>query len=292
MDITKYVANDIEEQKGVSFPVKAGLLERLFVKKALCSRIHANPEDEFSIKSIGPNLEIIADYEKKIRDRMAIDQPPFEDALIVEKLRSREYLLLNGHHRWAAAMRMGLKRVPIKIINCASESDIRKILENSKHDKRATLDLDEVIIRPSDYEYLEKKAFSFPMSLRVKKRVRLGIPVLLYTLVRHGYDIWVYAADYYSIDDVAKFFKMYSMHVDGIITGISKKKQNKSEKAERMETLISNKYKTTLHIDDGMILETHGKEGDYSEYEINAPEQDWAKAAIAIIEEIEKNAGK
>ena len=59
-----------------------------------------------------------------------------------------------------------------------------------------------------------------------------------------------------------------------------------------MNELINNKYQTTLHIDNETILETHGKNGDFGEYEINAPEEEWAKKAIAIIEEIEKRAGK
>lgn len=290
--LSEFVSNDIEKQKGVSIPVHAGLLERILVRTTAVSNLHPNAEDEFSMKSVGPSYRIIGEYEKKFRDAMRMESKVVEEPLTVEKLRPKGYLLLNGHHRWAAAIRCGIKRVPIKIINCATESDIKKILEKSNHDKRAAIDLDEVVFRPNDYPYLEKKAFSFPLSLRLKKRIRLGIPALFYYLVKNGYDIWVYAADYYSIDDIRRFFRAYSVHVDGIITGISKRDQNKSESMARMNELIANKYSLNLHIDNETILETHMKTKEFEDHEINASEEEWAKKAIAIVEEIEKRAAK
>lgn len=288
--LSEYVSNDIEKQKGVYMPVRAGLIERMLVRKALCSKLHPNAEDEFSIDSVGPSYRIIGEYEKKFREAMQFERKIFDEPLLVEKLRPKDYLLLNGHHRWAAAMRCQIKKVPIKIINCASESDIKKILEKSNHDKRVAIDLDEVVFRPADYQYLEKKSFSFPLSLRFNQRIRLGVPALFYFLSKHGYDIWVYASDFYSIDDIQKFFKTYSVHVDGIITGYGKR-QNRTESEIRMEKLISNKYSMTLHIDNDMVIETHGKTKEFNEYKINSSGEDWSKNTIAIIEEIEKNAG-
>ena len=290
--LAEYVDNDIKKQKGVYIPVRAGLIERLLIRKAHVSKLHPNEEDEFSMESVGPSYRIIGEYEAKFREALRLERRVFDEPLTVEKLRPNGYLLLNGHHRWAAAMRCGIKRVPIKIINCATESDIKKILEKSQHDKRVAIDLDEVIFRPADYKYLEKKAFTFPLSLRFKQRIRLGIPALLYYLVKHGYDIWVYAADYYSIDDIQKFFKAYSVHVDGIITGIGNQEQNNTASAKRMKELIANKYSMTLHIDNESILETHNTEKEFEEHEINASEEEWSKQTIAIIEEIEKRANK
>ena len=290
--LAEYVDNDIKKQKGVYIPVRAGLIERLLIRKAHVSKLHPNEEDEFSMESVGPSYRIIGEYEAKFREALRLERRVFDEPLTVEKLRPNGYLLLNGHHRWAAAMRCGIKRVPIKIINCATESDIKKILEKSQHDKRVAIDLDEVIFRPADYKYLEKKAFTFPLSLRFKQRIRLGIPALLYYLVKHGYDIWVYAADYYSIDDIQKFFKAYSVHVDGIITGIGNQEQNNTASAKRMKELIANKYSMTLHTDNESILETHNTEKEFEEHEINASEEEWSKQTIAIIEEIEKRANK
>ena len=290
--LAEFVEKDLDKQKGVYIPVRAGLLERLFVRKAPVNRLHPNAEDEFSMDSVGPSYRIIGEYETKFREALRLERRVFDEPLTVEKLQPNGYLLLNGHHRWAAAMRCGIKRVPIKIINCATESDIRTILEKSVHDKRVAIDLDEVIFRSSDYQYLEKKAFSFPMSLRFKQRIRLGVPALFYYLVKHGYDIWVYAADYYSIDDIQKFFKTYSVHVDGIITGVGKLEQNRSASEQRMQELIANKYSMTLHIDNDTVIETHSRTKEFEEYDINASEEEWSKKTIAIIEEIEKRADK
>ncbi len=287
----EFIADEIARQKGVYIPVQAGIIERLFVRNAKCTSLHPNAEDEFSMPSVGPSYRIIGEYEKKFREALQFDRKVFDEPLTVEKLRPNGYLILNGHHRWAAAMRCNIKKIPIKIINVATESDIRKILENSQHDKRVTLDLDEVVFRPDDYKYLEKK-FIFPLNLRMKKRIRLGIPALFYFLAKNGYDIWVYAADYYSIDDIQKFFKAYSVNVDGIITGVAKRDQNQTASALRMEKLIANKYKKTLHIDNDLILVTRGKAGDFEELEIGSSEEDWAKKAISVIEEMEKNEAK
>ena len=291
-ELMEFVLNDIDKQKGIAIPVRASLFERLTVRNTACKNLHPNHEDEFSMESVGPSFKIISEYESKFRDALRMERKLMEDPLIVEKLRPHGYLLLNGHHRWAAAMRCNIKRVPIKIVNCASESDIKTILENSQHDKRATIDLDEVIFRPSDYQYLENKAFIFPFDLRFKQRIRLGIPALFYKLSKSGYDIWVYSRDFYSIDDLQKIFKAYSVHVDGILTGVDRHDQKRSNREAHVSELINNKYEMTLHIDNNTVLETHRENGKFEEYEINVPEKDWSGKAIAIIEEIEKRGSK
>lgn len=285
-----FVLSDIDKQKGVSIPVHANLFERLVIKKTSIKNLHPNPYDDFSVESVGPSYRIVGEYETKFRDALRMEMRVFDEPLMVEKLRPSGYLILNGHHRWAAAMRCGIKKAPIKIINCATESDIKTILERSNHDKRVAIDLDEVIFRSSDYKHLEKKAFTFPFSLRFNKRIRAGIPALLYCLAKHGYDIWLYAADFYSIDDIHKFFKAYSVHVDGILTGVSKYEQSQSASAIRMKELINNKYDMTLHIDNDSILETRRTDKEFKEYDISVPEEDWAKRAIEIVEEIENRA--
>lgn len=287
-EFDEFVAKDVNAQKGVSIPVRAGALERLFVRKVACSNLHPNAEDEFTFDTVGPSYKIIGEYEQKFRRAIQTGQEVFDEPLIVEKLRPSGYLLLNGHHRWAAAMRVGIKKVPVKIVNQATESDIQKILENSRHDKRVALDLDEVIFRPDNYPHLEK-ALGFPRNLKYKQRIRLGTPALFYYLSKNGYDVWVYAHEYYSIDDIRGFFKGYSVYVDGIITGIGKKQKADVESAKRVEKMISNKYTETIHIDNDMIIVTRGKTGDFEEYELNCPEEDWAKTTITILGEIEKN---
>ena len=64
------IAEDICQMKGIMVPVKAGLHERQLVRKAKCSSLHPNPDDEFCMPKIGPNYEIISKYvktEKTIR---------------------------------------------------------------------------------------------------------------------------------------------------------------------------------------------------------------------------------
>ena len=41
-EFDEYVARDVNAQKGVSIPVRAGALERLFVRKVACTNLHPN----------------------------------------------------------------------------------------------------------------------------------------------------------------------------------------------------------------------------------------------------------
>ena len=282
-----FLQEEVEKQKGVAYPVKASVFERLRVKKAACTKLHPNPEDEFTFPDIGPNYGIISNYEKMILDNLRAKLPVFEEPIIVEKLHPHGYLILNGHHRWAAALRLKVGKVPVKIINLAQESDIRKILEKSKHDKRATFDMDEVVFRSENDPYLEKK-LGFPYSLKHKSRIRLGIPALFYTLSKNGYDIWLYSAKYESIDDIRDFFRCYGVHVDGIITGMAKDKKSTTGSKAGVEKLIANKYTVTLHVDNDMILRTEKNAGTFRKFQLDAGEN-WSKEAIAVIGELEKH---
>ncbi|MBP5282374.1 MAG: ParB-like nuclease domain-containing protein [Lachnospiraceae bacterium] len=282
-----FLQEEVRKQKGVAFPVKASIFERLTVKEASCDKLHPNPEDEFTFPNIGPNYEIVSNYEKMIINNVRRKLPPFEEPIMVEKLHPHGYLILNGHHRWAAAMRLKVKKIPVKVINLAQESDIQKILENSEHDKRATLDLDEVVYRPEDAPFLEKK-LGFPYSLKHKKRIRLGIPALFYNLSKNGYDIWLYSSNYESVDDVRDYFRCYGVHVDGIITGMAKDKKNAAARKSEVEKLMANKYAVTLHLDNDMILRTQKKTGTFQEFPLD-PGENWSKEAIAAIGELEKN---
>jgi hypothetical protein len=213
-------------------------------------------------------------------------QPIFDDQIMVEKLHPHGYLILNGHHRWAAAKRLRISKIPVEIINLALESDIQKILENSQHDKRATFDMDEVVFRDETAHYLEKK-LGFPYSIKHKKRIRLGIPALFYTLSKNGYDIWLYSSNYESIDDVRDYFRCYGVHVDGIITGMAKDKKNTASRKAGVEKLIANKYSVTLHLDNDMILRTEKSTGEFQEFPLDSGEP-WSKEAVAVIGELEK----
>ena len=91
---------------------KASLWERLTTRKAGVNDLHANPLDEFSNPRIGPSDSAVAKYIKEINTTGKISTP-----IEVQKLLTGGYEIVNGHHRWLAAQKAGLKRVPIRIKN-------------------------------------------------------------------------------------------------------------------------------------------------------------------------------
>ena len=282
-----FIQEEIQKNKGVIVPVKASIIERLLVRKLSCKKMHPNPEDEFCFPDIGPNLGIIQSYVSQFRENIEKNKPLMDEPLYVQKVRPSGYLLLNGHHRWAAAMRLGLKKVPVSIVNGVFESDIRVMLENSTHEKRATLDLDEVIFRDKKDPDVEKKHGSIRLGLQ-RKHLRIGVPALFAYLKKSGYDVWVYSSNYYSIDDIRRYFKHYSADVDGIITGLKKKKTDGGSSHSKVENMIAGKYSTTLHIDNDMLLITHKGSGEFEEKEINCNPADWSKEVISALEGLDK----
>ena len=146
-----------------------------------------------------------------------------------------------------------------------------------------TLDLDEVVFRAPDDPNVEP----LPTFADKKKRIRLGIPALFRFLAGKGYDIWVYSAFCYSIEDVKKLFRKYAVNVDGIITGTAKKKKHTTDASKKMEQLIANKYATTIHIDNDLLLHTVKGKGNFEEYPITVSADAWAKEIIRIMGELE-----
>ena len=286
-EFDEFLQEEISRQKGVAMPVKASILEQLLIKKLPCNVMHPNPEDEFTFPDIGPNYGIISNYVTQIRNNQKHGLDAFDEPIMVEKMHPKGYMILNGHHRWAAAMRLGVPAIPVKVINLALESDIQKILEHSTHEKRASFDLEEVICRPADSPFLEKK-LGFPFGLKQKRYIKLGIPALFYKLSKCGYDIWLYSSEYESIDEIRKFFRHYRVHVDGIITGLAEDKKSVKEKRAGIEKMISDKYGATLHIDNDMVVFTKKGKDDFRDYTINATDETWSKEVISIVEEIER----
>ena len=99
----KRVLDEIKNYAGLSHPVKASMLERLCKKKVSIKKLHPNPEDEFSMVKIGPNYGIVGNYESEFRNAINHGMNPMEEPLVVEKMSTGGYLILNGHHRWMAA---------------------------------------------------------------------------------------------------------------------------------------------------------------------------------------------
>ena len=100
-----YLKKEIENTRGISVPVRAGFLSRLLIRRTACKNLHPNPEDEFCSPTIGPNAQIISKYCQDFRrfgSRSSVEYA--WEPLTVEKMRPSGYMILNGHHRWAAGI--------------------------------------------------------------------------------------------------------------------------------------------------------------------------------------------
>ena len=91
---------------------KASLWERLTTKKVSPNELHANPLEDISNTKIGPSDTALSKHMTYISKNGTIDAP-----IEVQKLVSGGYEIVNGHHRWFAAKKTGLKKVPIRIKN-------------------------------------------------------------------------------------------------------------------------------------------------------------------------------
>ena len=284
-----FLEAEVNKTKGMYYPVKAGLFRRYFVKKLPCGKLHPNPNDEFCFPDIGPNYEIISKYAKEyliIKDSGAnaeFYKSEAREPILVERISPDGYMILNGHHRWAAALQIGLKRLPVQIVDLTQETDIQKMLRATGFHKRVTLDLDEVVFRPDSDSCLEK-GLPFPANRIFKERIRLGIPALFHTLKSKGYDIWIYTAQYYSLDYLKRYFWHYRVRVTGIVTGTARKGPAGTDTMKEMEKLLETKYKSTVHIDNDMVLRTFRGERNFEDYPLEAPASGWSREVVEIIE--------
>ncbi len=275
-----FIYEEVKKYEGIAVSVKAGFLERLLVKKVPAGKLHPNPDDEFCIPSVGPSFSIVSKYESSFRR-----DPGSMEPLTVEKMHPDGYLILNGHHRWLAALKCGIKKIPVEIVNPTTIDDIRKMLAASDQEKRVTFDLDEVVFCSRENEASEK-ALGFPAGLYFKERLRLGIPALFHYLNTKGYDIWVFSADYYSTDYLQSFFKRYNARVDGVVTGTGKKNAKKTAEKKEIETLVSKKYGETIHIDRDMLIQTFSRTKEFNEYPLSGSSGEWSKEVIAVVEKL------
>ena len=290
----EYLKQEVERVNGVYYPVRASFLRRVLVKNANCRKLHPNPEDEFCFPDIGPNYQIISKYEKEFKrdqTRGTVDnvlESGIHDPLIVQKTLPDGYMLMNGHHRWAAAMRIGKKRVKIKIVNLTQDGDIRAMLQRSSSDVRVTLDLDEVVFGAEGDAALEKP-LRFPLNRFYKERVRLGIPALFHFLNERGYDIWVYTSKYYSMEYIRSFFRHLHVRLTGIVTGAGRKVPRRLGSAESMNKLIEKKYPTTFHIDRAAVMRVTGETKACDEVRLSGDASTWSREVMDAIGALTKH---
>lgn len=288
-EFQEFLNEELRKYKGVAIPVRASLVERAVVRRLPCSKLHPNPEDEFTHEDVGPSYRIISEYTAQYREVQRRGTVDFEDPLLVEKIKPDGYMILNGHHRWAAAIRFGLKTVPVRIVNLTQEIDIRRAIAKSSHDKRVTMDLDEVIFRSKDSEYLEKKLL-FPVRHIYTERIKRGIPALFRFLTRNGYDIWLYSALYYSMEDIEAFFRRYRVHVDGVVTGTGRRSHADPKVKKELASLVSSRYRETITLNNDMIVRTRPGEKEFEQYDLKEGDGAWSYEVMGIIEKLK--AGK
>ena len=140
------VLEDIRSFKGLTHPVKAGFWERKLRRRLRLEQMHPNPRDEFSNPEIGPNYEVVMKYVKAWGESKHPKTNVEIEKLCVEKMSSGGYMLLDGHHRWLAAHRLGMKRLPVCIMNATPVNRILKEMARTKHRMCVSFDLDEVLL--------------------------------------------------------------------------------------------------------------------------------------------------
>lgn len=281
-DYQELVLDDIKTYEVLNHPVKAGLLERLFVRRLPPSKLHPNPQDEFSIANIGPNYEIVGNYAKEFRQAMQCGDDPFEafdDPLMIEKMSVGGYMLLNGHHRWLAAHRTRLKKLPVKILNVSTVEDILSNVSNSSRNMCVSFDLDEILLTDGEI-YPAHKELHFPFRRMYPRTLRKNVPVLINELHAMGFDVWVYSGEYVSESHIQRLFRLHHVKVDGIITGL--RRRNTSL---RIREVFSGKYRISLHVDNQDVVCVKTKTKEYETFPIDSVQKDWASEVILRLRE-------
>ena len=286
-EFDKFIADEVAKYKGNSFPLKASLLERALVRKVSYKKLHPNPDDEFCIPAVGPSYRIINEYvQKMVEDKYDGLFSGVEDKNItVEKMYPDGYMILNGHHRWAAYMRIGKKKVPIHIVNLTNSHDIFQMLNNSKYDKRVTINLDEVMFRHVKDENVEK-GLGFPFKKVYKEHLLKGLPAVCNHLANDGYDIWVYTTGLYSREYIQKLLKLYHIDTNFIVTGATRFDTTDYKEKKQLAELFAKKYDVTIHIYGEALLYVKRSAKKSLQYELH--KDSWSGDAIEILDEIHK----
>ena len=286
-----FISEEVKKYKGVYHPIRVGLLHRLLVRYVPCKRIHPNPDDEFCDPRIGPNNEIISRYAEEIRVERIKEgtAKPFKERVMIQRIYPDGYMLLNGHHRWGAAIRMGQPKIRAKVVNLTQLSDIHDMIRDARHDKRVTLDLDEVVFAQPGVP--TEKALPFPLNKQLKEPLRLGVQALFRFLKKNGYDIWVYSANYYSMDYIRRYFAAHRAWVDGVVTGTARKGWLSEAERKQLDAMVANKYAQTIHIDNQSLMRVNRGSRDFEEYALSGNPATWSEEIREIIGAFDKHEG-
>ena len=283
-DYVEMVLNDIEKYNGIRKTKKAGLIERCMVKFCPPEQIHPNPNDEFSMAEIGPNFGVVTNYEETVRSNLLHGIDVYEEPLIVQKMDPDGYLLFNGHHRWFAARRRGVKKVHIQIVNLISSDDVNRMMEKTTNTKIASFDLDEVLL--SSAEENQAPIINRLFSRKIKERLRKGAPEIIHALKEKGYDVWIYSSGYTDEEGINDFFSMYDITIDGMLNGINEKKNNNASNTKKIKELMDQKYTVSLHIDNEAMLHVDRTTKEYTHQDIPDYATSWDEKLLAMIADL------
>ena len=115
--LMKRIQEDMRRYQDRRGNVRSNLIEILTVRHLSPDSMHPNPEDEFCDPAVGPNEKIIEKYIREARRDIECGSESFDEPIMVEKMDPEGYMIVNGHHRWAAAMKVGLDRVRVLVVN-------------------------------------------------------------------------------------------------------------------------------------------------------------------------------
>lgn len=278
----KYVTEDLKKYKGLSHPVDSLAIYRIKNHNMDPKKLHPNPEDEFSESNIGPNWNIISDYEKTILHRKKKNLDLFDDPLIAVRLDKGGFMLLNGHHRWMAALNLRLDKVPVKVVNITHEEDIIQAMNKSSRNKCVTIDFDEVLF--SDAFQNDDNSIGFPLNYIYKNNIRECSSYLIREFQRIGFDVWIYTGSYLSRQYIKGLFSINKCKVDGIVNGINGKRNS-----QNMKSLFREKYDYIAHVSNDMISIVNTKSKNFETIELNVPVNEWASAAVNSVEHFDMN---
>lgn len=116
-DLLDRIRHDIESYKDRRELVRVSILEKLIVHKLPPEMLKPNPDDEFTYDNIGPSERIIESYCQVIRRNLRFDEDIFPEPIIIQRMRIGGYMILNGHHRWAAAIHEKVPKVRVVVVN-------------------------------------------------------------------------------------------------------------------------------------------------------------------------------
>lgn len=287
-DFEKKLAEEVEKYNSLSFPVKANIFERAIIRKVPIVKVHPNPNDEFCKPNVGPNYSIISDYIYRIGNGWGFVQTDSAlESIIVEKIHPDGYMILNGHHRWAAYYKLGRKHVPVKVVNLTSQEDVERLLKASVHNKRVLFDFDQVIFRDSGE--MEDELF-FPFNRIYTERIRKGIPALFHFFASEGYDIWLFTERLHSLEYMKNLFKLYHAEITGVITGDKRIPKLNPAVAKSIDDMFHNKYELTLHIYNDKLYWVDRTAKVSKAFDLE--DANWSTTIRNIIGEMEKDAKK